>query len=227
MIDIKKTLIIVAISYGAIAVINGILKVGSSPNDNAAPVTVSKVIPKKMPSVGEVIRKNYLVPGMDFEESVFYIGEQEVAKQKIINGKIVEVRGNIPDGKVKLVDEYRGTYGQEFYLKGRKHGPAEIYYKDGMRKSSSQYLFGQLVTYKEFYINGAVRMEADYGDAIVFLDDLERETGAGKVYFRDGTLKYEWNFTKNNPANYKKSYNRNGELTLELYYDKDGNLIRR
>ena len=225
MVDIKKTLIIVVSIYAGLAVINGILRLRPSANDQVAPVVFHRA-PQKKNLTGEVVRKNFLVPGMSFEESTFYVGDQEIAKQKIVNARIVESSGEIPDGKVKFIDNYRKTSGEEYYLKGKKHGPQDTY-QDKKLTSSSEYLFGKLVTYKEFYTDGTLRMEENYSDAIDFPNEPNRETGEGKLYFPDGSLKYEWSFTKGNQVNYKKSYNRAGELVLELYYNRDGDLIKR
>src|SRR3989338_1609331 len=227
MSDIKKLFIIGIGAYITIAVMNHFLGLGNPPPDSPSftPVIVGDSKPKKKLLAEEVVRKNRLVPGMDFEESTFYVGTQEIARQKIVGGKIMETTGDIPDGKVKFIDEYLHTYGEEFYLKGKKHGLVETYYEGGKPKSSSNYLFGKLMAKKEFYGDGALRMEEDFEDAIFFAGEPDRETGVGKVYFRDGTLKYEWSFTNTSPSNYKKSYDQTGALTLELFYDKDGNLI--
>src|SRR5437016_2073310 len=106
--DIKKTIIIGIIIYGAMAALNGLLHLGPSAPEPIVVYRGPHPTFQKKP-VGDVVRKNYLVPGMGFEESVFYIGDQEIAKQKIINGKIVESSGKIPDGKVKFSDEYHNT----------------------------------------------------------------------------------------------------------------------
>ena len=225
--NIKKTIIIVIIAYAVIALMNGFLSSGPTTTPEVIPVARVKEMPKKKHLAGEVVRKNRLVPGMNFEESTFYIGDQEIARQKIVGEKVVETGGEIPDGKVKFFDEYHNTYGEEFYHKGKKHGVADTYYQNGELKSSAEYFLGTLILTKEFYRDGTVRMEENYQDAMEFPDDPNRETGMGKVYFPDGTLKYEWDFVKNNTMNYKKSYNRNGELTLELYYDKNGDLLKR
>jgi antitoxin component YwqK of YwqJK toxin-antitoxin module len=182
--------------------------------------------PQKKILTGEVVRKNFLVPGMGFEESTFYIGDQEIAKEKIVNGKVEESSGEVPDGKVAFIDNYRNTHGEEYYLKGKKHGPQDTYVDKNLA-STSEYLFGKLVNYKEYYPNGTVRMEEDYTDELNFPNDPTHETGAGKLFYPEGTLKYEWSFVKGNQVNYRKSYNRDGVLILEAYYDRDGDAIKK
>src|SRR3989338_3279563 len=51
-----------------------------------------------------VVRRDRLSPGRDYIESIFYLEDAEVARQKIVGGKVVEMAGKIPDGKVKFVD---------------------------------------------------------------------------------------------------------------------------
>jgi hypothetical protein len=224
--DIKKTVIIVVSIYAALALINVLLRIGPAPVEEKIVVKRPAATHKKVTLAGDVVRKNFLVPGMGFEESTFFIGDQEIAKEKIVNGKVTEISGEIPDGKVTFIDNYHKTHGEEYYLKGKIHGPQETYV-DKQLTSSAEYLFGKIVIYKEYYTNGTVRMEKNYQDAMVFPNEPNRETGSGKLFWPDGTLKYEWSFTNSNQVNYEKSYSLNGDLILELYYNRDGDLIKK
>ncbi|MDP2653790.1 MAG: hypothetical protein Q8Q08_07135 [Candidatus Omnitrophota bacterium] len=174
---------------------------------------------------GPVVRKNTVIPGMEYEESVFYAGDKEIARQKMIGRHILETTGQIPDGKVKFIDGYRQVTGEEFFRKGKRHGTSVTYYPDGKIRAQAEYVHGKLLTNTEYYQDGTVRMEEDYTDAREFPGTWTRETGLGKVYFSSGTLKYEWSFTNTNPVGYKKSYNQEGQMTLEAYFDKDGNVL--
>jgi hypothetical protein len=224
----KKLIIFLIGIYVVIVMVNGLLTLGPSSDDviTAPKINFANRVPKKKP-LGEIVRTNRLVPGMGFEESIFQAGGETICQQQIVNGKVIESDGQVPDGKVKFIDEYRQIYGEESYSRGKKHGLATTHYQDGTLKAESQYILGRLVYNKEFYPDGTVRMEENYEDAIEFPEDPTHETGIGKVYFPDGTLKYEWVFAKNNPTNFKKSYNRDGELTLELYFDKEGYPLKR
>jgi antitoxin component YwqK of YwqJK toxin-antitoxin module len=112
----------------------------------------------------------------------------------------------------------------EYYKNGMRHGPLRVHYQEGQLKREADYQYGKLMTSREYYIDGTLRMEEDYGDAREYKDG--RETGIGKVYSREGVIKYEWYFVNSDPVAYRKSYDRNSRLTAELYYDQDGNLVQ-
>ena len=87
------------------------------------------------------------------------------------------------------------------------------------------YRYGTLQKNKDYYTNGTLRLEVDYTNARNLVD--EKEVGIGKLYFQDGTLKYEWDITANNKIGFKKSYNRNGKLRAETYFDSQGVIINK
>ena len=167
----------------------------------------------------EIIRRSRVVLGEDYREDVFFQDGQVIARQRISANGVYERVGDIPDGKIRFFDESKGTYGEEYYRDGKKSGIVRTYYNDGRLNSEAEYDKGKLITKKEYYKSGIVRFTVDYTDAPYKRDEVE--VGVGKVYFPDGTLKYEWNFTRNSHPNFKKSYNRNGEITLETYYDEE------
>jgi antitoxin component YwqK of YwqJK toxin-antitoxin module len=171
----------------------------------------------------EVIRKTWLTPGRDFEESIFYIGEKEIAKQRSSGGVVYEHSGEIPDGKVKFFNYFKNTYGEEHYKNGKKHGLSKTYYPNGQLNLDVDYIDGKILMKREYYNDGAIRFEVNYEDARDYIN--EKEVGIGKLYYKDGTLKFEWNITNSNKIGFKKSYNRNGELTSEVYYDENGELL--
>jgi len=178
--------------------------------------------PRRKP--GEiVIRKDRLSPGRDYQESVFYLRGIEVARQRIVNEKVVESSGEIPDGRVDFVNESKGTYGTEYYLQGKKSGPSLSYFPDGQLNIEAQYQWGKLLRKKEYYNDGNIRLEANYEDAREQSD--KKETGIGKLYYKDGTLKYEWNLTNSEKTGFKKSYNQDGELRAAFYFDEQGQPI--
>ena len=173
---------------------------------------------------GEVLKKTRTAPDRSFELSIFYQGGEEIASQRVSpKGEIYEQTGVIPDGKVKFVNETNETYGAEIYKDGKRHGPMKVYYKDGVLMQESSYLFGRLMTSKEYYHNGVVRMEVDFSDARKYDDG--RDVGIGKVYSQDGRVKYEWKLINTDPVGYQKSYNRQGTLTGEVYFDGNGDII--
>jgi len=169
--------------------------------------------------VNPIIKKVKLSPGRDYEEGLFYLGENIVGRQKIVDGKIVEQTGKTPQGRIEFADDLRETYGFEYYDKGKIHGESKTYYKDGFIKEELEYQYGNLIKAKRYYSNGKLRIDVDYSDARE--KDGEKEVGEGKLYFKDGTLKYEWRMTNSSPKGYKKSYNKEGKLISALYYDSN------
>ena len=172
----------------------------------------------------EMIRKTRFPPGRDYRTSIFYRDDQEMARWKTVGEKIIEQSGEAPEGKVKFFDESNNTYGNEYYQKGKRHGLVKTYYQDGRLYREENYWFGRLQTRKEYYHTGALRLEINYEDARGDYKE-DKEVGMGKVYFSDGTLKYEWHFTNDHKEGFRKSYNRNGELVAAFYYDENGQLL--
>ena len=174
---------------------------------------------------GEIIRKTRFSPDRKHEINRFYQGGEEIASFKSSKAEIYDRSGKIPDGRVRFVNDSDGTYGVEYYRDEERHGPVKLYYSDGQLKKEFYYQYGTLMTCTEYYHDGTIRMEEDYSDAREHMDDTE--VGIGKVYSRNGVLKYEWYMTNNEPIGFKKSYNQRGELVDEVYYDEYGQLIEQ
>ena len=174
----------------------------------------------KIKRTGEVIRKTRFSPDRKYKINVFYQEGVEVARNRSAKGEAYDQKGEIPDGKVKFINESNETYGVEYYRNGKRNGPAKTYYKDGALREDTYYQFGKLMTNTEYFHDGIVRMEKDYTNARD--SRSEKEVGIGKVYSRDGALKYEWFMTVTEPIGYKKSYNSRGDLVAEFYFDEYG-----
>lgn len=168
----------------------------------------------------KIVRKDRLSPGRDYMESVFYLNDTEVARQKIVNEKVVESSGEIPEGRVDFLDESKKTYGTEYYLEGKKNGPSLTYFPDGRSNIEAYYQWGKLLWKREYYNDGGIRLEVNYEDAREQAGN--KEAGVGRVYYRDGIIKYEWNLTNSEKIGFKKSYNRDGELRAAFYFDEYG-----
>ena len=173
---------------------------------------------------GEIFRKIRLDPSRRFSINVVYRNGQEVARYKNVNDQIFDMTGQLPDGRIEFANESTGTYGQEEYAHGQRHGLLQEYYPNGQLKREAAYIFGQLQTSREHFIDGILRMEEDYTDALPLLD--RREIGIGRVYDRKGIIKYEWNLTQNNQERFNKAYNANGEWVQVNYFDDLGRLIK-
>ncbi len=173
----------------------------------------------------EVIRKTKVIRGEDYVIDVFYKGEEEIALQRRGADGQKEIEGNLPEGKVKFIDETTGIYGEEYYKRGEKTGICKTYFPSGELMKEMYYINGVLMTEKEFYESGQLRSEADYSRACDTCHG-KHEKGAGKLYYRNGRLKYEWNFNSG-ISGYQKAYTRTGELRFEAHYDREGNQIAR
>jgi len=188
---------------------------------------VDNTIPKKSLSSRKhnlsIVRRDSLSPGRDYTESVFYAEDAEIARQKIAGGMVVETTGKIPHGKVKFVNESNNMHGVEYYDNGKKDGPSNTYYPDGQAFEEAYYRHGKLLWKKEYYNNGSPRLDIDYQDAREYGEDVE--VGRGKLYYKDGTVKYEWQLTNSDEEGFKKSYNQKGELRGALSFDRDGHLM--
>ncbi len=173
----------------------------------------------------EIVRKTRLEPGRSFFESIFFGDGEEIARYKEKDGQIYDYSGYIPDGLVKFSDASSETYGIEYYKKGEKHGEAKTYYKNDRLKEEAHYRRGKLIESAEFYHDGIVRMKRNYEKLLGSEYRGNKESGIGKVYARDGKLKFEWQMLGGDYENFKKSYNSNGVLVAAVYYDKDGRII--
>src|SRR3989338_3671883 len=170
---------------------------------------------------GEIIvRKDRLSPGRDYLETIFYLNDMEVARQKIVNEKVVESSGEMPEGRVDFLDESKKTYGIEYYMEGKKSGPSRTYFANGRPNIEAYYQWGKLLWKREYYNDGGIRLEVNYEDAREQTGNKER--GVGRVYYRDGTIKYEWNLTNSEKIGFKKSYNQDGALRAAFYFDEYG-----
>ena len=170
---------------------------------------------------GEVTRKSRMAPGRNYIFNIFYQEGEEIARDKTtLTGEVYEQTGEIPDGKVKFVNTSDGTYGIEFYRNQKLDGPAQLYYVDDVLNKDFYYQSGKLLTVKEYFHNGSIRMQNDYADARENSDT--KEAGMGKVFFPNGQIKYEWKFTVTDSVGYRKSYDRQGRLVDAIYYDEYG-----
>ena len=164
-------------------------------------------------------------------ESVFYINKTEVARYMSKKGRVTGLKGRIPDGKFKFINQEANTYGFEYFENGKRHGPYEEYYGNDQLKKEGEFRNGRLIRRKSFYIDGELRSDEDYTQAgfivnFLALSDM-KEAGVGKLYRPDGSLKYEWYGVDNAPQNYNKTYNKNGEMIEANYFDAQGALTER
>ncbi len=242
----KKYIVLLIVSIIALFVINSLIMntvkgplnsqiTQESPSIRKTPeieipqkLTVPSTIQNDVTSTGggcmTITRKNFIIPGNDYEESLFFCDGKEIAKQKIVNGEILEQTGKIPDGKIQIIDPYHQSSGEEYYENGQKTGTTKLYFDNGSLMKEMIYKDGKLLKSKEYFNTGKLYIEQDFQDALNLPN--EPEVGIGKIYYDDGTLRYEWNLTKALPKGYKRAYNSAGELIMQKTYDVFGTLTK-
>ena len=170
----------------------------------------------------KIVRKTLLDPSRKFSTNIFYVDNIEISRHKVsFDGKVFNQSGEDLDGEVKFFNP-DGTYGEEIYRDNKRHGKSLTYYKNGILKSNIFYRYGKMLSHKEYYPDERIRMEVDYRDAR--MNVKKGENGVGKLYFKNGKVKFEWNLTMSQSRGFKKSYNRLGKLMGEVYYDEGGNV---
>jgi antitoxin component YwqK of YwqJK toxin-antitoxin module len=171
---------------------------------------------------GLVKRRSMLEPNRRFTENIITFNGVEVARYKNINDQVFEFEGEIPDGRGEFVNKTTDTYGEEYYLKGKRDGDFKEYYKNGQMRREAFYKEGKCIKSKEYFSDGILRLEEDLSDALWAGENKNR--GMGKTYYRDGTLMYEWSLTNKGNGGYARSYNIKGKLANEKIFDAFGNV---
>ena len=172
---------------------------------------------------GDVIRKSRFEPNRQFMENIFFVNDKEIARFKSVGEKIYDIEGRIPDGTVKFSDLSHNSYGEEHYIGGQRHGWLREYYENGQMKKEAYYEYGRKMRNNEYFIDGTLRMEENFEDAMRYVEIPE--TGSGKTYYRDGTLMYEWDLTNMTKNRVTKAYNIKGELVEVRHFDQNGKVV--
>jgi len=190
--------------------------------------TLEEDMKSNVTSRQKVTRKTRRDPrGGAYLESIFFKGGEVVARYKESKGEIYDREGSIPDGKVEFLDEDTKIKGEEFYQKGKRHGTYREFYKTGQLKKEVEFYRGKVITSKEYYLNGTVRMEQEFKNALWDAFDPENaKQGSGRLYYPLGTVDREWDYEGGeNGERYLKIYDKNGALRSVEYYDEEGNLV--
>lgn len=166
----------------------------------------------------------FLSPDRKSYTAWFFNDDQKIAECKIFDHVVSQCTRPIPNGKIEFKNRSRKTHGTVEYWGGQRDGIFREYYDNGQLKTEANYILGDIRSSKQYFSDGILRMEQDFSDALVLVDDPE--VGAGKVYRRDGTLMYEWRLTNKHQGGYKRSYDRDGRLVFESYFDQTGKMIR-
>lgn len=197
-----------------------------APVVSAVEEPVEQAVRREKPK-GVFTQKEWLDMNREYRECVVYADAREVARFKISvqNHKMFDRTGELPDETIPFEDINTGVTGTVTYRNNARHG-AYVELFDNKRVAKEMYFYRDKIrTSKEYFYDGKLRMDVDYTDAIVAINDSE--VGIGKVYARDGILKYEWSLTNTNSNRYKKSYDIDGRLVETLTFDSSGKLLER
>ncbi len=173
--------------------------------------------------IGKVTDLIYLDANRTYSVNTISVDGQQVAQFKSTDDKIFDITGHIPEGKIKFTNQTDKTYGEERFRNDKRYGEYKEYYETGQLKLEKVYESGEAKVVKQYYIDGILRMEEDFTDTLRGVDN--KEVGAGKVYYRNGTLMYEWRLTNKDKGGYNKSYNKDGGLVAVNYFDEQGNRV--
>ena len=217
-------IVFVLIIIGLVLINNWLQKAADEIVSKPEEILVIEPLPEKKKPVKvikkteEVFRKIWPSPDRTYRINIYYQDGVEIARNTEKNGEFYDQTGEIPDGKVKFINETNETYGVEYYLDQKLNGSSRMFYKDGVLMSESLYQFGKLMTRAKYYYDGTVRREEDYTNARGNLNGPE--TGIGKVYSRDGMIMYEWHFTVTEPIGFRKRYDSRGIVYDAEYYNE-------
>ena len=174
-------------------------------------------------ATGELVHRIRLHPNRDSYLHTFYAGDKEIGGFSSKDDEISDESGKIPDGEIKFVNESTEMHGVENLREGKRHGPAQTFLASGELYLDETYNRGQLVTSKQYAKDGHLTMVINMEDARD--DPINHENGTGKVFWSNGVLKYEWSITKSDRTAYKRSYNTEGGLISEEFFDSHGQPI--
>lgn len=174
---------------------------------------------------GDITGWKQLEPNRKYVTYFFFMDGKQIAQFNAKDDEVFDYQGNLFSGTVEFVDYEVNSKGTQEYKKGKRHGKITLYYNDGQLQYEGEYDDNKLVSEKEYFVDGALRMEVDLSRAAKF--GSVKDVGVGKVYFRNGDLRYEWRAVDIEFGGYNKSYNRDGVLVEEKYFDSIGQPISK
>ncbi len=99
-----------------------------------SPVTQPKpahVVEQSNNLTGSIRRVSHVERGGDFIEDLFFMGDHQIANQRIEKGVMVSHEGQAISSVVKFFNEIDQTYGEAEYLNNLRHGLSTTYFPDG------------------------------------------------------------------------------------------------
>ena len=200
--------------------------IGSStenPQSTEEPSAIEETGADSTAVTGELLHKIRLHPNRDSYIHIFYAGDKEIGGFSSKDDEISDESGKIPEGEIKFINESTEMHGVENLKEGKRHGPAQTFLASGELYLDETYKRGQLMTSKQYAKDGHLSMVINMEDARD--EPINHENGTGKVFWSNGVLKYEWSITKSDRTAYKRSYNTEGGLISEEFFDSHGQPI--
>ncbi|MFT5170230.1 MAG: antitoxin component YwqK of YwqJK toxin-antitoxin module, partial [Candidatus Omnitrophota bacterium] len=121
--------------------------------------TTKNILKNKSKRVDKITARKRMEPNRQFIESVFFIKGKEVARHKSLNDKIFDFEGDAITGTVEFKSLIKDFYGIETYVNGKRNGPFKEYFAEGQLKREAYYLDDEVITNKDYFIDGKLRME--------------------------------------------------------------------
>ncbi|GEM_PF-1469465 len=148
------------------------------------------------------------------KELTFFRGERELAVTKLDKyGRITEVNGSIPDGKVLTYSPEGKIFEAADYKYGKPDGTVTLYNEDGSIAEETAYLFGKREGIDTLYKEGKVVRRNIYSEGLL--------DGVCKSYYLNGKVKEEDPYVDGKREGVYRSYYQNGNRESETVYKND------
>jgi len=162
-------------------------------------------------------------------------GKTQTVSEISENGRVARITSWFPNGKLmargKYLNQQRDSLWQfysefdgvlvseEFYVKGKKHGPEKIFYpgkgvaeiipwQEGVKEGN----------WEQFYDDGAPKLQGSYVN--------DEKEGPFKTFFVNGKLLATGQYRNGHQDGTWTYYDETGKVTMKEYYD-DGILVRK
>ena len=182
--------------------------------------TAIELVEMESTSDPKLIQEYYESGQLEREEQLDKNGDTEWVKKYYETGEL-ELQEQYDDGDRKWRSVYykSGQLDQRIKISdNNKFESARIYYETGEFEAKVNYNDEGIAKYSEWYFKGKLDTE--------YIHNKEGGHKFSKDYYETGELKFESEYTKDGKGIENiKSYDKNGQLRQEFYYDGDGNLI--
>ncbi len=147
-------------------------------------------------------------------ELTFYRGERELAVTSLDKyGRITEIKGSIPDGKVLAYFQEGRICEAADYKFSKPDGIVTMFNEDGSIAEEAGYLFGKREGVDIIYKDGKAVRKNLYSEGLL--------DGVCKSYYLNGKLKEEDPYVDGRRHGLFRSYYQNGNIESEAIYRND------